>query len=1003
MGNALHAGKAKRPALVQQGNQASLQMRGQRNRVEESTMSATAWLYICSVLGGGLVLSLLAVLDLTASPAIWVTWAILTALATSAQLFKAHFKSNQESSDGQTLYSPVLVFLFAGVVLLPPGLFILLVIVSHVIEWVRERWIHSTLLRHWYIQPFNIANHILAGAAAGFLYHMIQRDPPGELSPTPVMLALIAALVYVLGNHMLVGQVLVLARKIPWRETGVFDPETLLPDFVMLALGYTLALQWHTNPWLILPTLLPLGLIYRALQVPQLKKEAQTDGKTGLLNARRVQELVNAELERARRFERPMTIIMADLDLLRNINNTYGHLAGDTVLAGLGRVIRENVREYDLAGRFGGEEFIIGLPETDLPTALVLAERLRQAVATARHTVATSQEPIRATMSMGVACFPEDGTDLTQLTHAADVAVYQAKLRGRDRVVAASAVPHSINLLAPGRGEVATPEYSAAFAGRVVAVDSARAPADAQAAPGVSVKQETHRDESHPASGSKKARGGQDEQKPLGAAAPARRYSWTFLQLFVGAIIAAGISVLVLGLLGHPRPDLLSIGLLALITVCVEFLQINVYGDNTASGTVATVFAAGLIGGVPGVAVASAAIALTHYVRQRPAPYKTAFNWATHLLAGLAPALLPALIGLPPQAPLLLVVISAAAGAIIFFLVDTGLVACAISLASGSRLVPTWRTQFQWLAGHYLVLGLIGLFIALAYLGQGVAGLLVFTMPILMIRYAQHQYVERTRGSMQELKRMNQELAQANQEIGQANRAIRELNDELFITLSKVLDARDPYVAGHAEQVAKYARTIAEALGLPPGQVEAIRQAGFLHDIGKIAISEQILHKPARLTAEEYEYMKTHAAIGAQLLESSQALRHLAPFVRNHHERWDGQGYPEGLAGEAIPLEARILAVCDAVEAMASDRPYSRGKTVDEIIAEVERCAGTHFDPQVAAVFVQIAAQQRETFIVNSARVVVSRAQDPVERFLGGAWLPAHLTATSFGPRNPAT
>ena len=150
-----------------------------------------------------------------------------------------------------------------------------------------------------------------------------------------------------------------------------------------------------------------------------------------------------------------------------------------------------------------------------------------------------------------------------------------------------------------------------------------------------------------------------------------------------------------------------------------------------------------------------------------------------------------------------------------------------------------------------------------------------------------------------------------------------------------------------------------------------------MHDIGKIVISEQVLHKPGKLTEEEYEYVKTHTVVGGGFLETSQALRHLAPFIRGHHERWDGTGYPDGLRGEAeIPLEARILAVCDAVEAMASDRPYQKGKSVSEIITEVQRCAGAQFDPTVVDVFVRLAAREGAELIVNSARDVVRRQLD---------------------------
>jgi putative nucleotidyltransferase with HDIG domain len=191
------------------------------------------------------------------------------------------------------------------------------------------------------------------------------------------------------------------------------------------------------------------------------------------------------------------------------------------------------------------------------------------------------------------------------------------------------------------------------------------------------------------------------------------------------------------------------------------------------------------------------------------------------------------------------------------------------------------------------------------------------------------------------------------------------------MVLAKIIDARDPFVSSHTTKVADYAVAIATELGLPVVRVESIRQAALLHDIGKIGISEQILHKPAKLTSEEYLIVKVHTLLGAELLETCQGLRHLALIVKHHHEWWDGTGYPDNLQGEAIPLEARILAVCDAVEAMASDRPYSPAMSLDEIIAELRRYAGTQFEPNIVEKFVRVTERRGRQFVVNSTRNIV--------------------------------
>src|SRR5205807_1610949 len=195
------------------------------------------------------------------------------------------------------------------------------------------------------------------------------------------------------------------------------------------------------NPWLIFAALAPLVVVHRSLSVPQLQAEARVDPKTGLYNARYFATTLAAEIARAARFERPMSLIMADLDLLRDINNSYGHLAGDAVLKGIAEIFRAELRHYDVPARFGGEEFSILLPETPPEQALEIAERIRRAVAEREFEVETAAEPIRATVSLGVAGFPKDGLDANELIHQADLAVYRGKLQGRNRVVSANTEP----------------------------------------------------------------------------------------------------------------------------------------------------------------------------------------------------------------------------------------------------------------------------------------------------------------------------------------------------------------------------------------------------------------------------------------------------------------------------------------------------------------------------------------------------------------------------------
>ncbi|MGI8624588.1 MAG: HD domain-containing phosphohydrolase, partial [Solirubrobacteraceae bacterium] len=172
-------------------------------------------------------------------------------------------------------------------------------------------------------------------------------------------------------------------------------------------------------------------------------------------------------------------------------------------------------------------------------------------------------------------------------------------------------------------------------------------------------------------------------------------------------------------------------------------------------------------------------------------------------------------------------------------------------------------------------------------------------------------------------------------------------------SLADAIEAKDSSVRTHSEEVARYVAAVANRLDMDPRRREELLFGSLLHDVGKIGISERILLKPGRLTAEEFNIIKLHPRIGHRLVAGIPALAPIAPAVLHHHERFDGAGYPAGLAGERIPLEARIIGVAESFSAMIADRPYSPGRSSEEACAELERCAGTQFDPEVVRLFVE--------------------------------------------------
>ena len=181
--------------------------------------------------------------------------------------------------------------------------------------------------------------------------------------------------------------------------------------------------------------------------------------------------------------------------------------------------------------------------------------------------------------------------------------------------------------------------------------------------------------------------------------------------------------------------------------------------------------------------------------------------------------------------------------------------------------------------------------------------------------------------------------------------------------LIATIDAKDPYTRGHSDRVSEFAALLAQAVQCEPDMVEQVRMCGLVHDIGKIGVPEEILRKPARLTDAEFDRIKEHPAIGHRILRDISQMRDLLPGVLEHHERWDGRGYPGGLAGDTISRLGRIICIADCFDAMTSARFYRPARPVGEVLEEIRRCLGTHFDPELGAAFLLIPVAQLEALI----------------------------------------
>ncbi len=202
-----------------------------------------------------------------------------------------------------------------------------------------------------------------------------------------------------------------------------------------------------------------------------------------------------------------------------------------------------------------------------------------------------------------------------------------------------------------------------------------------------------------------------------------------------------------------------------------------------------------------------------------------------------------------------------------------------------------------------------------------------------------------------------------------------ELLAGVIRALSSAIDAKDPYTCGHSDRVARIAVTIGREMGLDEETLKTVYLGGLLHDVGKIGIKDEVLRKPGRLTEEEFEHIKTHPEIGYRILVDLKKLGDVLPIVRHHHESWDGRGYPSGLGGHAIPFLARLVAVADAFDAMASDRPYRRGMDDDKLDTIFQKGSGNQWDPEIVAAMFRV----RKT-VGDIAREITA---DPVPELAG--------------------
>lgn len=311
--------------------------------------------------------------------------------------------------------------------------------------------------------------------------------------------------------------------------------------------------------------------------------------------------------------------------------------------------------------------------------------------------------------------------------------------------------------------------------------------------------------------------------------------------------------------------------------------------------------------------------------------HQVVFNMCLFITTIMAAGLVFRLVGGEATPDIRDLALPMAACGITYFLIDTFAVSFIVALSQKTNAWRVWQRTYLWTTITHLV-GFVplGAIIVVIFMHIGIPGVGLFLVPLMLARYSFKLYTD-----------------------------MRQIHFDTVRALTSAIDASDPYTRGHSERVTHYSVAIAREMRLSERRIQAIEYAGFLHDMGKIGVDHDILTKPGSLTDEEWRAMREHPTIGARIVSDLDFLKGAREVVLYHHERYDGRGYPEGLAGELIPLEARIAKVADAFDAMMSNRPYRTSLGLKKSVDELVSGKGTEFDPAIVDVFVDLVEKKQ--------------------------------------------
>jgi hypothetical protein len=403
-------------------------------------------------------------------------------------------------------------------------------------------------------------------------------------------------------------------------------------------------------------------------------------------------------------------------------------------------------------------------------------------------------------------------------------------------------------------------------------------------------------------------------------------------RLYYGAVVVAGLTLAYMFLPGIRPDSWFTVMWWILFIVAADLSAILLPGGRAYIAVSSSLdYAAIAIFGPPAAALISViSTVTTQLVISRRPPQKVLFNVClfivTIMLAGLAFILL----GGPEADSLLSLMLPMGVCGVVYFVANTGGVSLVVGLSERESPWRVWQRTYAWTLTHLIAFVPLGALIVVVFNIVGLPGVALFLLPLLLARYTFKLYTD-----------------------------MRQEHIDTVRALTSAIDASDPFTKGHSERVTEYATAIAREMGLSEQRVLTIEYASLIHDMGKIALQHGILLKPGKLTEEEWQKMREHPQTGANIVSDLHFLRGAREVVLYHHERYDGGGYPVGLTGENIPLEARIVKVADAFDAMMSSRPYRAALGLEKALGELERGRGTEFDPDVVDAFARIVREGR--------------------------------------------